>query len=272
MKKSLLSWLFALGLFSGAAPALAAGCAVQDFEHFVSAGDECLVMARFGATDAPRTLVVWLHGDVSSGGPAVYHYAAAKEAAARFSAEGVLSVALVRPGYEDDEGRHSSGTNNGRRDHYTRANMQAVGAAITQLKDHFKPQRVVIVGHSGGAATAANLMGMMPGLSDADLLVACPCDLVSWRAGRKAWTQSENPMRWTDPIKPPVQVVAITGGSDDNTSPDLARHYVEALQAHGVNARFEVVPGASHNAAFRSPMVSDALSSLLQPDPSGSRH
>ena len=156
--------------------------------------------------------------------------------------------------------------------HLLRKDLEDARRKLDPARSDAALDRVVIVGHSGGSATAANLMGMMPGLSDADLLVSCPCDLVTWRAGRKAWTQSEDPLRWTDPIKPPVQVVALTGSIDDNTTPELAKHYVDVLQSHGVNARFELVPGANHNAVFRSPMVTDALASLLQGGPGKTQH
>ena len=58
-------------------------------------------------------------------------------------------------------------------------------------------------------------------------------------------------------------VIALTGDKDDNTSPALARAYVDALAARKVNAVFRLVTGETHNGAFRSAMVSDALEELL---------
>jgi pimeloyl-ACP methyl ester carboxylesterase len=40
---------------------------------------------------------------------------------------------------------------------------------------------VVVAGHSGGAAIAANILGRHPALIDAALLVSCPCDVEKWR-------------------------------------------------------------------------------------------
>ena len=221
-------------------------------------------MRRYGSLE-PEAMVVWLHGDVSSGGPASYHFAIAQGAATQLSALNVLSIALVRPGYPDGAGESSSVSmlNSGRSDHYTKENLAEVGAAIEHLRAHFKPKSVIVVGHSGGAATGAVLLGMKPGLLNAAVLVSCPCDLVTWRAGRREWARSENPIKWTGQVDASAKVVALTGLRDDNTSPELARAYVDALRARGVDARFRSLPDQTHDSAFRSPEVVEAVRDLL---------
>ena len=87
--------------------AMAATCVNEDHEVRVSGASQCLLMRRFGSLD-PDVMVVWLHGDVSSGLPANYHFAIAQEAATQLSSLNVVSVALVRPGYSDGTGESSS--------------------------------------------------------------------------------------------------------------------------------------------------------------------
>jgi pimeloyl-ACP methyl ester carboxylesterase len=247
-----------------AADAMAAPCERENFDTQVSGVSHCLQMRRFGAAE-PAVMVVWLHGDVSGGGPANYHFQAAQRAAEIHAGARLLSVALVRPGYADGSG-DSSGVDllhSGRQDHYTRPNLAEVGGAIERLRKHYKPQRVVVVGHSGGAATTAVLLGLQPGLIDAALLAACPCDLGAWRAGRRPWPRSENPVTWADKVPAATRVIALTGGADDNTLPDLAETYVAALRARGVDALFELVPQETHNGVFRSPALGEALARLL---------
>ena len=84
-------------------------------------------MRRYGPAD-PAALVVWLHGDVSSGAGELQLI----ESADDLASQRVLSVALVRPGYPDGSGESSSVsfTNGGRSDHYTKDNISEVGAAI----------------------------------------------------------------------------------------------------------------------------------------------
>jgi len=221
-------------------------------------------MKRYGVTDGAEVMLVWLHGDVSAGGPATYHFALAEKAVADLKPAKVLSVALVRPGYPGENGEASTGNAYGRADNYTLDNVKGVGAAIGRLQQHYKPGKVIVIGHSGGAATTAILLGAKPRIMHGAILAACPCDLVSWRAGRRQWGRSEDPMRWTSKVEPGVTVLAFTGSKDDNTSPDLAKRYVEALAARGIKASFELVPDASHNSVLRSQAVADAIASLVR--------
>ena len=243
----------------------AAPCPVDDFQTRVTGVSQCLLMRRYGPSE-PVAMVVWLHGDVSSGGPANYHFAIAEKAAQDLAGAKVLSVALVRPGYPDGSGESStvSFTNGGRSDHYTRDNIAEVGAAIEKLKAHYAVPTVILAGHSGGAATAAVLLGLAPQVAAGAVLVSCPCDTVRWRVGRRAWTRSENPIEWAARVPVSARVVALTGTADDNTGPELAGSYVDALKARGIDAVFEPVPGANHNGAFRSPAVTRAIESLLR--------
>jgi pimeloyl-ACP methyl ester carboxylesterase len=242
-----------------------ATCETDDFTQFISGESQCLVMRRFGPED-PETIIVWLHGDVSSGGPANYHYSQASMAASEFKADRVLSIALVRPGYPDGNGQTSTVNffHGGRVDHYTKENLTQVATAIERLRAHFKPRRVIAVGHSGGAASIAVLLGLRPSLIDGAVLVACPCDLVAWRQGRRSWNRSEDPSVWLDKVSNSAKVIALTGESDDNTQPELARAYTEKLSARGVSASFKSIPDATHNSSFRSPEVFQAVKSLLE--------
>ncbi|MEI6305983.1 MAG: alpha/beta hydrolase, partial [Deltaproteobacteria bacterium] len=125
----------------------------------------------------PDTMVVWLHGNISTGGPASYHFPIAKKFATDFTSYNVMSVALIRPGYYDERGEYSSGSDGYRRaDNWTREIIVEVGAVIERLRNKYKPKSLIIVGHSGGAATAAVLLGMKPKLAEAAVLVSCPCD------------------------------------------------------------------------------------------------
>ena len=255
----------ALVLMVAANGAYGSPCAADDFDTHVSGESQCLLMRRYGPID-PASLVVWLHGDLSSGDPATYHFPIAQAAAQALAGAQVLSVALVRPGYPDGDGEASSVAvgQGGRSDHYTKENIAEVGAAIEKLKARFKPRTVVLVGHSGGAATVAVLMGMNPQLAQDAVLVSCPCDLGRWRIGRRAWDRSENPQEWARGVSPSAHVVTLTGGNDDNTRPSLAQGYVDALKARGVDASAQVLPGKTHNSAFRSPEVLQAVERFLR--------
>jgi pimeloyl-ACP methyl ester carboxylesterase len=249
------------------AVAQAAPCASEAPETALTGKNECLVLRTYkGAQTSapPQALIVVMHGDVSAGGPATYHFAFAEQLARRSDLAKAVVVAVVRPGYEDGAGNTSGGSHNNRSDHYTAANIDEVAGVVAKLKQAYKPQRVVLLGHSGGAATAAIIAGRYPGLADGVVLVACPCHLDDWRLARNRppWTRSESPHRWADKVPPATRVVAITGSADDNTSPGLARDYVRRLTERGIPARFEEIAGAGHNDAFRRPPVEAAVVEL----------
>ena len=255
----------ALLIGSMSASSYADTCQTDDFTTFISGKEQCLVMRRFGS-ETPKTMVVWLHGDVSSGGPANYHFRPAEQFARETNAKELLSIALVRPGYPDGAGNSSSVAllNTGRQDHYTKINITEVASAIERLRNRFKPERVFIVGHSGGAATAAVMVGLFPRLVQGAILVACPCDLVAWRSGRRPWSASENPTGWVSQVPPQTIVYALTGNQDDNTPPQLAIDYVAKLSSVGVTAEFQLLENESHNSAFRSPAVTQAVLKLIE--------
>ena len=191
-------------------------------------------------------LVVVLHGDLSRGGAATYHYAFAKRVADQNS--NAVAAALLRPGYYDDEGRTSPGSNNNRKDHYTEANNALVAETIANLKVATGAARTIVVGHSGGAAQTGVLMGKEPGLIDVAVLVSCPCDVPAWRQarGRSAWPRSESPQDHVAAVSPASRIIAATGSNDKNTAAAWAIKYVNAAKTTGAYAEFIKIEGAKH--------------------------
>jgi pimeloyl-ACP methyl ester carboxylesterase len=237
-------------------------CQIEDFETKVSGETACLLMRRYGSNE-PAVMVVWLHGNMTSGHPANYHFPIAQKAATDFASENLMSVALVRPGYPDGSGESSSGNDYGRGDNWNRSNIAEVGAAIENLRHKYKPKTLILIGHSGGAATAAVLMGMKPQLAEAAILVSCPCDLVLWRTGRARWSRSENPIQWIDKVNIAAKVIALTGTKDNTTSPEVITGYIEKLKARGIDSIFEPIPGVEHGNALESGAVLGAVARLL---------
>lgn len=236
------SVLLAMFVF-GPGTAKAAGCNPADKANAVPAGRHCIAIATYKGGGAPRAVVVWLHGDISRGGPADYLKRYAQSPAA-----GVVSIVMLRPGYRDRDGRRSSGSDGGRRDHYTAENVDAIAAALRGLRRRYGKARLIVIGHSGGAATTATILGRHPGVIDTAILVSCPCDLPTWRTsrGRSQWHRSLNPTKFVDRVPKSTRVFALTGGQDFNTRPGLAKQFVARLRARGVPAFFQEVPGAGH--------------------------
>jgi pimeloyl-ACP methyl ester carboxylesterase len=208
-----------------------------------------------------KALVVVLHGDVSRGGAANYHYKIASQIASRN--KNVTVLGLVRPGYSDGQGRKSPGSHNNRRDHYTSQNNKLVAQTIQAMAKQVGTNKIIAMGHSGGAAQLGTIAGTYPGLLDSVVLVSCPCNIDEWRTtrGRSAWSNSQSPHKYVGKIGRGTRVIAVTGTRDDNTFPKLAQDYIAAARARGLAATFVPVNGASHD--FSGSLASKALAVML---------
>lgn len=193
-----------------------------------------------------RALVVVVHGDVSKGGPATYHYDLARDIAKQ--GKNVSVFALVRPGYTGEKGQKSPGSNNGRSDHYTRQNNALVAQTIQNLAKSVGTSKVIAIGHSGGAAQLGAIAGMYPGLLDSVILVSCPCNIPAWRAkrGKSAWKNSISPHDHVQSIARGTRILAVVGDKDTNTLPEFSEAFVDAAKARGLPAAYVLVKGASH--------------------------
>jgi pimeloyl-ACP methyl ester carboxylesterase len=229
--------------FSANAQLFSHPCPDADNVHRVDGKSECLVMKVFAQPEitSAKTLLVFLHGDTSAGGPSSYLY----PLAAKYASQAVVSVALIRPGYFDADHNESTGNTLGRRDNVTDHNVEAIANALQALRIHYKVARLVVVGHSGGAATAAVILGKFPGVIEDAILVACPCNMAQYRSGRSF--RSLSPDQFSAGVPKQAKVIALTGSKDDNTYPQLASGYISDLVAKGVNGKFIEVPDATHN-------------------------
>jgi predicted alpha/beta hydrolase family esterase len=198
------------------------------------------------------TLIVMLHGDGEGqlGPRQVDRWAAIGRT---LTAPQRNVFFMVRPGYQSPIG-HSSGWANPRDDDYTAENMARVAGAVAVLKQTYQARQLILVGHSGGAATAALILGLHPSTADAALLLACPCDVPPWRDHRNAqrgrggpWAQSLNPLKYVSGIPARFPVIAVTGAQDDNTLPIFAKRWVEQAVAQGVKARYLEAAGLNHS-------------------------
>jgi len=217
---------------------------------------------------ADPVLVVVLHGDAPRQPPRYQYRFAASVAAAL---PNVVAAAVLRPGYSDGEERSDGMRGETTGDNYTPEVIDAVTAAITALKERYHPRAVVLVGHSGGAAIAADLLGSRKGGADAALLVSCPCDLAEWRQhmhsvqGGAIWerpVRSLSPIAEADGVPLSTRVTLLVGSQDDVAPPALTQAYAEALRKRGVAVRADVVEGEPHDMLLE-PVVIDRLRDIV---------
>ena len=235
------------------------------------------------------TLIVVLHGDLFDPAPS-YQYAFAQVVAQGADApilpeavrtrlrdippkKDVVAVGILRPGYVDGSGERSDGDRGtATLDNYTPEVVDTISSAIGRLKAQYSAGRVILVGHSGGPAISADILGRHPEAADGALLVACACDPDNIRIDMSktrplpAWkgpTRSVKPMELVQGIRPDVKVRMVVGEADDTAPVKYSQAYADTLQSRGVSVHLTVAPGLGHNILLR-PVVFEELTALLQ--------
>ena len=219
---------------------------------------------------ASPILVVVVHGD-SPNGPPTYQYMFAQAAAVAIP--DTIVAAVLRPGYDDGEERSDGMRGETVGDNYTPEVLDAVATAISELKARYRPRQVVLVGHSGGSAIVASLIGQRKGIANAALLVSCVCDLDAWRKhmqatkGGKIW---ERPVRSLSPLAlvkeipaASTRVLMLVGSDDQTTPPSLTDAYAAALREHRVPVDVTIAPGFGHNILLE-PVAMDRLKQMVR--------
>jgi pimeloyl-ACP methyl ester carboxylesterase len=205
-------------------------------------------------------LVVVVHGDASDGSPSTYHYRFAEKAAATIS--DAVVAAVLRPGYSDGEDTSDGMRGYATGDNWTPEVVNAVATVLSELKDKYHPRRVVLVGHSGGAAIVGNLLGLQgAAAADAALLVSCPCDVTAWRKymqsirGGAIWerpVRSLSPLALVDSVSASAKLWLLVGSDDQITPSALTLAYAEALRNRNIAVNVTIAPGLGHNILLES--------------------
>lgn len=228
---------------------LSGKCKVDFVSSVDSINNECIRLNTIGQQQSnPEELVIFLHGDFGATG--------SHSLLSQLSKSNRMIIALVRPGYFDSDGNFSTGSYlgvtpsgiAGQLDTYTQNNIDIIGNAILKLKQHYKPKRLLLIGHSGGAAISGLLLNAFPNLADGALLINCPCDIKRWKPG---WEKSLSPIDNINNIPSQAVIRVISGSIDEQVYPELAKTYTEQLIKNGKNAKFYLGMGMEHN--FQNP-------------------
>jgi predicted esterase len=243
-------------------------CSPADKLDWVIGKDECLKIITFKGSGSAslNTLIVYLHGDGAiEARPSDY----LKHGVNKINADNVVQIILMRPGYFDSTGATSTGIlkrKSRRGTSYNSHNVKEIAMAIDNLKGYHKPKKTIIVGHSGGAAIAALILGRHSEVADGAILAACPCNVDKWvqMAGKRSGRDALSPSNYVDNIGSDVTVIALTGTKDNNTFPVLANEYIAKLEKHNVNGKFISVAGQTHNGIVRSPSFYNAINEIIE--------
>jgi pimeloyl-ACP methyl ester carboxylesterase len=221
-------------------------------------------------------LVVVVHADESDGSPSGYQYRFAERAAAAMP--DTVVAAVLRPGYNDGEDTSEGlrGFNTG--DNWTPEVVNAVATVLSELKDRYYPRRVIMVGHSGGAAIVGNLLGQQGTAVDGALLVSCPCDVAAWRKhmqsvkGGAIWerpVRSLSPLGLVDRVPTSAKIWLLVGSDDQTTPSTLTLTYAGALRNRNVAVNVTIAPGLGHKILLE-PIAMERLKEAISTIDTGS--
>jgi pimeloyl-ACP methyl ester carboxylesterase len=219
---------------------------------------------------AEPVLVVVLHGDAPFSRPDYQNTFAANVAATQ---RDVVAVGPLRPGYSDPQGNTSEGERGlTTGDNWNAKNTDAMAEAIGELKRRYHARKVVVAGHSGGAAIAANILGRHPERIDAALLVSSPCDVDKWRQNMFQLTGQPVFQGKIDTLSPIEQIkgmsdqanVTMMVGSQDKVTPPGLSESCQAVAAElGKKVRLVQLEGKGHE-IFLDPAVFAELAPMLK--------
>jgi pimeloyl-ACP methyl ester carboxylesterase len=230
---------------------------------------------RSSVVSANPVLVVVLHGDAPFNKPDYQDTFAAKVAQ---TYRDVVVAAILRPGYTDPRGNTSDGERGeATGDNYNARNTDAIAAAVGKLRERFHSRRVVLVGHSGGAAIAANILSRHPALIDAALLASCPCDVTRWRElmfqktrvpGFRGTIATLSPIELVEGLSDQVAITMVVGDKDDVAPPSLSESYQAKASKLGKHVRLVQLKGEGHEILL-NPAVLAEVGPLLSPHSPG---
>jgi dienelactone hydrolase len=209
--------------------------------------------------EAHPVLVVLVHGDIPDPRQGLYEFAQG----IAHSSHNVVAAGVPRPGYQDAQADMSCGKMGyAIGDNYTAEVVDDIDTAILALQAQYHAGPVVLAGHCGGGAIAADLIGRHPGDVSAVLLLACGCDP---REFMTRWTREHPllpknlpnpsllPLDLAPQVSRSIHVRMIIGDQDDVTGLPASQAYAHALEAQGVDVKLTVVGGFGHNDILRAP-------------------
>lgn len=242
----------------------------NDMKHRVQAGEGCFAIDIVGNPEIQfgQPLVVFMHGDGGAlkNGNYLRNYT---EQFGMLKRRKINVLAIARPAYRLPTGPTTGIRARFNDDPYTLPVVDGLAAALNALKVHYRPSRLVLLGHSGGSMISGIIVGRHPGVVDGAVLVSWGCNTRKWRrwrinsAGkRKPWLKSLSAHDYIAFVPTTTRVVAITGANDRNTPPRFAKTCVKEMVAHGIDARFDLVNTSDvrgHSSVMRSTIVTRAV-------------
>ena len=123
------------------------------------------------------------------------------------------------------------------------------GAAIKKLKEHYQPDKLIVMGHSGGAGDTLMIAGKMPGLIDIAIASGCDC-LSGWpNAEWNLWNGKPEEQPWESAsnqiahIDPKTKIILLHSKKDEWCPFKNTEEYARRAKEQGLDVTLHIQKG-----------------------------
>ena len=219
-------------------------CDKEDFKKYVATVEGCIALQHLGKIDkSKKKLVVFMHGDRKSKDDYKIKGWWTFSSVIKDEKKNINFFYLARPGHKF-QGRSRSP---GKYKNYEVLNKKVarvqfkkgwqsnrlISQTLYRLKEFYQPDKLIVIGFSGGANVIGVISGKVPGLIDIGIMGGCDCIMTK----RPFWIPGE----FIKTIDPKTELILISGEKDEYVA--LAKHYARVAKEQGLNVKMHVVKG-----------------------------
>lgn len=245
-------------------------CSPGNYIDWVRAGeDACLAMDIWGVkalkkgTKTPKTLLIYLPGDHSLKYNSALPYGKQQRKAAGIVYHEALTVLLARPGYSIHSNASTGNAHDGDA-YYSQQNVDILALAISNLKQHYQPEKVLLVGNSSGASMALIVMAQYHHIIDNAVIASCACSFFEWGGDNRRTFGSLDPIDFVDKLPKDSQIDLFVGSKDTNTSVRFTQKFFDKAIKRGLkNVKMTVVQDANHVQTKTSKPVLERIKQIV---------
>jgi hypothetical protein len=214
----------------------------EDFIKYVATVEGCIGIKSISKPDkSKKKLVIHLHGDYKGKEPNnTPKFMSGYSKLIPYDANFFF---IARPGHKFSGRTRSSGkwknsdsiNQNPDRVIWKKGwgSIKLITQTIYRLKEFYKPEKVIVIGFSGGAQDVSVMSGKIPGLIDVGILGGCDCFVNP----RPFWI----PREFIKTIPRDMPIIMISGEKDDYI--ERAKAYYKIAKNEGLNIELHLVPG-----------------------------
>ena len=248
-------------------------CDKEDFIKHVAIKEGCVGLLALNKIDkSKKNLIIFLEGDYRGKKPndVKKHYPMKK---AIKEQDGKINFFyMARTGHKYSSRTRSTGkrTNSqmsGDWNAIYKKSWEArrlTGAAIKKLKEHYQPDKLIVMGHSGGAGDTLTIAAKFPGLIDIAIATGCDCMIgwpnAKWYDGEEQpWESVSNMIPHIDPK---TKIILIHGKKDEWCPFKHAEEYARLAEEQGLDVTFHAQEGTHDKIQGKTKILKEIFSNL----------